>query len=285
MKNTLSPEAWSARSCRQAFTLVELLIVMLIVALLSTLGFVGTKAAMQHAKKTREIGAAKTLITAYLDYANDNNGMLLKGYDKFASGVESTEGKSITGPAAQRYPWRLAPYFDYKIDGTLLVNDNKHQIDADSFYSVSLFPALGINALYVGGYQDEDTMTMSSEVVSMMGQASTALLVFASAGHSSGGIDDTGVDGYYVIEPPNRAGPMWSDGDDSVNPEDYGNIDARYGGKAVCAFLDGAVRLLTTEELRDMRLWNQKAANADNPGYTVNSSGSGGLGGGGGRGR
>jgi prepilin-type processing-associated H-X9-DG protein len=52
-----------------------------------------------------------------------------------------------------------------------------------------------------------------------------------------------------------------------VNAANYGHVHGRYDGKAVCAFLDGSVRILSIEELRDMRLWSRKAALENNPNY------------------
>jgi prepilin-type processing-associated H-X9-DG protein len=44
-------------------------------------------------------------------------------------------------------------------------------------------------------------------------------------------------------------------------------VDGRFDGKAVCAFLDGSVRVLSIDDLRDMRLWSKNAAINNDPNY------------------
>jgi prepilin-type processing-associated H-X9-DG protein len=54
-----------------------------------------------------------------------------------------------------------------------------------------------------------------------------------------------------------------------VDPADFGNVDFRYNGTAVCAFLDGSVRMCSVKELNDMRLWSPNAAEQDNATYRL----------------
>jgi hypothetical protein len=58
---------------------------------------------------------------------------------------------------------------------------------------------------------------------------------------------------------------------------DYGNVDPRYNRKAVAVFLDGSIRLLDIEALRDMRLWSRNAADQDNANYNIPHTGGGRL--------
>ena len=58
----------------------------------------------------------------------------------------------------------------------------------------------------------------------------------------------------------------WAQG---ANPMDYGHLDARHGRKVVASFLDGSVRSLEVEEMRDMRLWSVKAAMKNDPNYKI----------------
>jgi prepilin-type processing-associated H-X9-DG protein len=46
-------------------------------------------------------------------------------------------------------------------------------------------------------------------------------------------------------------------------------VHPRHDSKAVVAFLDGSVRKMGINELRDMRLWSRNAAIADDPNYTA----------------
>jgi prepilin-type processing-associated H-X9-DG protein len=83
------------------------------------------------------------------------------------------------------------------------------------------------------------------------------------------------VDGYFTISAPyntatdNNWGARANQWTSASAASDYGNVDARYGGKAVCAFLDGSVKMLSIVELKDMRLWNKNAVTQDLPEYTV----------------
>jgi len=261
---------------RAAFTLIELLVTITIVGILATLVVGGYGLVTQHARMAEEIAAAKTLVSAYSAYSVDNNGRLMPGYDRTIGEVRLPSGDTVGGPTAQRYPYRLAPYFDYKMQGTILVNGNATKIQEADTYMVSCFPALGMNYIYVGGdYSAQGELTFAGECITELGQAKSSTLVFASAG-SSGGDSPTGsssgkMEGYCTLTPPQESGPMWQGAKWTKNsaPEDYGHVDARYNGKAVCAFLDGSVRALTIDDLRDMRLWSSKAAAANNPDYTV----------------
>ena len=184
--------------------------------------------------------------------------------------VQTTQGQLLSGPTANRYPFRLAQYFDYQLNGTILVNRNKTQIDPSDTYLVSLYPAMGINYLYVGGDISATGVTsFPGDCVTNIGQAAGPLLVFASAGGD--GPPETRVDGYCMLTPPSTTGPMWSTSPWSPTsvPSDYGHVDARYHGKAVCAFLDGSVKTLTITELQDMRLWSNTAAAEGSSGYSI----------------
>lgn len=89
---------------------------------------------------------------------------------------------------------------------------------------------------------------------------------------SEGTRDDNGngVDGYCLIEAPNRTAPVWSNREWTKEARgQYSNVDARHSEKAVCGFLDGSIRKRTVEELRDTRLWSHRASELDDPVYLV----------------
>lgn len=258
------------------FTLIEMLVVVSIIAILGSLGFAGTKAALQAAAKTREIAAAKTLVIAYSAYPNDNDGYLLPANDASIGIIEMPNGDAISGPAAQRYPYRLAPYFNYSMKGTILVNRNASQVDESNSYMVSLYPALGMNHQFIGGSRSNTSFSSSKETLTNRSQAASSPIVFISASNGESGKDK--IDGYCNVEPPNLTSTNWksSEWNPNSSSKDYGHVDARYGGKAVCAFLDGSVALNTIEQLRDMRLWSNQASLQDDPDYKVTRNTSGG---------
>jgi len=260
-----------------AFTLVELLVVVGIIAILAVVVFAAAGTAIQQAHKAQAIGAARNLITAYLAATDANSGQLLGGYDRTVNSLSGPGGVTLSGPAAQRYPWRLSPYLSDDMINSILVGDVAHQIDPTDTYMVSLYPAFGMNYIFVGGdIQSDGSMTYPGDCITRMAN-SAPVIVFASAcGDGSGNPNGDGsagskVSGYCILTPPNLTSSMWNSAawNKNSSPSDYGNVDARYNGKAVCAFLDGSVRMESIDELRDMRLWSRTAAQTGNPNYTV----------------
>jgi prepilin-type N-terminal cleavage/methylation domain-containing protein len=276
MKNCFSTVCSASRRVgnRGGFTLLELLVVTSIIALLTSLGVMGAGKAMEAGRKTREINAARTLTEALLTAASDNNGELPLGFDDRQAELVMPDGRVLHGEAGHRYPFRFAPYFDYRMEGTILVNRNKGQmaqvIPGNNDYAVSLCPALGLNSLFVGGEYMDGEFVLPAEAATRMIQVGRAssLLVFASASYGEGAKK---VDGFYKVTSPRVRTQIWStaDYDQNSSSEAYGHVDPRYKGQAVCSFMDGSVRLYRIEELRDMRLWSRMAAEADDRNYSV----------------
>lgn len=256
-----------------AFTLIELLVVIAIIAILVAIAFPVLQSVTSKAMMAREVQAGRSLMAAFNAAASDRDGVYLPGYDRTVSEVTLPNGTVVSGVSAQRYPFRLAPYFGNRMDGTTLVNDNANQIDASNTYLVSCYPALGINYLFVGGdISGTGANTYPDECATHMGTAGTSLLVFASAcgDGSRDGLTDK-VRGYCILTPPHTTNQIWSTvaWKKTSGAGDYGNVDARYGSKAVSVFLDGSVRLLSITELRDMRLWSKNAAAQNNRDYNI----------------
>jgi prepilin-type N-terminal cleavage/methylation domain-containing protein len=260
---------------KRAFTLLELLVVVAIIAVLSAILFPVVHLVLDKGRATREVQAARTLITAYISYSGDNNGMLFPGYDRTVGMLEMPHGLAVSGPTAERYPFRLAQYYSYQFDQTILVNNNVAQIDSTNSYMVSCFPALGINYIFVGGdIQASGSMTFPDECTTRLATAHSSLLVFASAGGQGappGQSSTKEMGGYCILTPPNETVPMWNGAawKNDSSPDDYGNVDPRYDNTAVCAFLGGNIRMLSIDELRDMRLWSRNALEQDQKDYLV----------------
>lgn len=262
----------------RAFTLIELLVTCSIIAVLAALGGSVYSSASQRAAMVRETSAAKQLMAAYHLYSADHNGELIPGIDATASAMTMPDGTEVSATEVSRYPYRLAPYFSYKFEGVTLVNKNKYQIKTDgvfpnAIYGYSLCPAMGMNFTKVGGDRQLGGFQNTEDLVTREGQAPGSVVIFASAAYKVG---DTKIDGYMSIYPPygkEGGSTNWGGSATSWNknsaPASYGNIDARYNGKAVCAFMDGSVKTLSIKELNDMRLWSRNAIEEDNSQYVL----------------
>ncbi len=260
-----------------AFTLVELLVVISIIAILGAIAFPVVQSIRKKGAMVTETNAARQSVAAYLSRAAEYEGELLPAF-QFSASVDFPNGDAVGGPEAQRYPWRLAPYLQWNANGVFMINDLRKTVaglDPQSSqyrYMVSLAPALGMNAYCVGGYQTASGSLAKTDVATRLAQVERAssLLTFVSARTktSGSGTKDGDLAGSFFVRPPVFSGVKWKAGafDASKAGLDYGNVDFRYNGKAVAAFLDGSTRLLSIDELRDMRLW---ARNAESATYSV----------------
>jgi prepilin-type N-terminal cleavage/methylation domain-containing protein/prepilin-type processing-associated H-X9-DG protein len=246
----------------RAFSLVELLVVITVITILLIIGISSFIDNISSAKMTKELAAAKTLMSGMHAYSIDNNGKILPGYDPKAKNVTDDKGNTIThGAAAARYAWRLAPYIDYNIDNVLLVNNTKMAPKDDSMYQylVSVYTSLGMNVYYVGGHfggqfspdHPRFRNRFGNMVVTNLLQAHTPskMIVFASVYSTHMGKQV----GCWEVDPPSR------------RMSGLGNVDYRWKNKAVVAYLDGHVELNDKKTLSDMRLWSNPAAQTDNP--------------------
>lgn len=266
---------------RPAFTLIELLVVVSIIAILAAILVPVAGSMARKGKMAREINAARQIMVAYAAYATANDGRLLPGYDKNVADVTLADGTQVSGIMCARYPWRLAPYIGGAMDDIFLINETRRKTDAlrhdspDYQYLASLFPALGINGYCVGGYDDASGEgNFSTDVVRTLAGASRAskLIVFASARYtdSAARSSEKETPGFHLVTPPNMWRTKWSRPFDRKKAaSSFGNVDLRWDGKAVCAFLDGHVELLGEPGIYDMRLWSNMAAEENNEFFTV----------------
>lgn len=266
---------------RQGFTLTELLICVVIVAVLGTLSLAGYSMILKQTKQNAELHAARQVITAYLAYPVDHHGQLMPG--RSGTPVPAEDGSEFFGPFAQRWPLRLGPYLNFQYPGVVVVNEREaayyetyeNSSASVALYMASLFPTFGINTTFVGGNVDRlvgeprlnrDEPTYGEFAVTRMGQAHSPgqLIVFVSAGRKSG----TQLrEGYYYIYAPNSSRNWLGGSEAPENPNDSGFVHARWNNRAVAAHLDGSVGLLDYAELKDMTRWSNQAALASDPNW------------------
>ncbi len=277
-----APKASKATS-RRAFTVVELLVATIILAVLASLGFSLVGGMRQKTLLTKELNAGKSLMTAYLLAAAENNGRFLPGDDESATRVWSAANNAwieATGvlqrQIVRRYPFRLAPYMSHRLEGTILVNENLEAVKNSSpgmrDYLTSTAPSFGINYLLVGGHvHRHGTVAMEHECITHSSRSRGSVLAFATA---AAGIPGSSyrLAGYSKILSPQNGSWLNREWSTTSDPVDFGFVDARHNGKALCAFLDGSVRAHTIDELRDMRLWSFRAAETNDPTYFPSST-------------
>jgi len=229
----------------------------------------------QRAALTAEVAAAKRAAAAFSSHTSENNGEILPGYGRHLAAADQ-DGNPLHFPASGRYPWRLAPYFDYDFR-TLYVNEGRKRLqkmDPSNAYGLSVAPSFGMNTYFVGGnyehfhpeglgaYFGKFCVTRAAQA-----HSPSKLIVFASARSNHGGQI---TEGYFEITPPSLTRRIWpATYNEDAHPSAYGHVPPRHNGRAVAAMLDGHVEVLDWEALQDMRRWADPAARADDPNWIM----------------
>ena len=238
----------------KAFTLVELLVVIGIIGILAGFGLPTYKSAMLAAKKSNDISAAKQLITAFHSHLGDNNNVFIKPYD--INGVaKDMSGGELSGEdshEAHRWPWRLAPYLNYGMYGSVLVNESKSFVESQGglsqTYLVSVIPSLGMNN-YLGGNDSSGPSSANINVAvnALQVPKPGKMIVFCTSRSEAVGKKYRG---FYYVMPPTS-----SKYNDDTSSKSTGYISARYNNNAVAAFLDGHVEVLQFSDLTNKAYW------------------------------
>lgn len=222
---------------RRAFTLIELLIVIAVIALLIGILLPALGAARRSAFRTRELAALSQVGAAYAQYANDNADRLLPGYLRgswaraenrrfiaYEGANDASEEARIVGSPLRPYPWRLLPYLNFTYD--MLYVDKNLQRDirdrvpdmserAGFHVSASRNPSFGLNTTFVGGDAHRGGFTPAALVrygafyVTRMDQPvqTSRLLIFTTARGVLRETNGRKYPGYHRIEAPWRATP------------------------------------------------------------------------------
>jgi prepilin-type N-terminal cleavage/methylation domain-containing protein/prepilin-type processing-associated H-X9-DG protein len=242
----------------KAFTLVELLVTITIIGILATFGLPVYKSAMLQAKKGCDISAGKQLIVAFNTHLADNNNIFIKAYD--INGVaKDINGNDLSGEdshEAHRWPWRLAPYLNYGMYGSVLVNESESFIRSQGglsqAYLVSVIPSLGMNN-YLGGNDSSGPTYNNTNVAinSLQVPKHSKMIVFITTRSEAVGRKYRG---FYYAMPPTS-----SKYNDNATAKSTGYISARYNNNAVAVFLDGHVEVLPYSDLTNKAYWMKTA--------------------------
>jgi prepilin-type N-terminal cleavage/methylation domain-containing protein len=261
-----------------AFTLIELLVVIAIIAVLAAMLLPALANAKRKAWMADELSAARQLQVAAQLYADDFRDAVFPGYVRDPEAVD--DRKQLVGyPINARYPWRLVPYLGNSMD-TIYTGKNRavlsrlRQEDHPGYvYSVSVFPALGINSYFIGGNETEfpadQANTRFPGVVTLRTtevRRPSELMQFVSARSALYGGESRG---YFHVTPPYLAARRWADRwTPDLEPGRFGFVAPRFGGRAVASHIDGHSETLAIARLEDMQRWCDIA---DRPDYTLSA--------------
>ena len=165
----------SMHRSRRAFTLMELLVVIGIIAVLVSLIIVALRGVRSAANRTDAMNSLRQLMAAHIGYSGDNDQRLLPGYLDEATltslGIKAELETEVTlgQTDAGSYVWRLAPYLDFNWQ-SLMTDYRSQQVEAamDNEYNAGTYgrgtvgggsldfgigelPSFGLNSLFVGG--------------------------------------------------------------------------------------------------------------------------------------
>ncbi len=267
------------------FTLVELLVVLAILALIIASLLPALSRMRVASERAREIAAARTLMSAWQQYAMDSSGAVLPGYKSGLAAYDAQREPIATqtiGVAASRWVWRLAPYLGHNFNA-LYIGEHERLLreleltDTSNYlYQASVFPSFGLNSVWVGG--DENFGGFNSAFLNLYGKfyvtrlseiaRPSSLIVFGSArgeDAAPGGESGAITEGYFRIRSPFFNTRTWAAQYSATDAASCGNLSNRNGGEVVTGCADGHAEARVPEALDDMRLWSNTASATDSP--------------------
>ncbi len=284
------------RTRRKAFSLIELLVAIAVIALLIGLLLPALTSARGTARQSAGLAALRQMMLGYTVYQSDHRGQVLWGYTPTNIGgvpvtVGSATGHTFGLPVADRYPWRLAPYVDdlwqvlhshAALPPVPTANDTPSAALLKA-YTLSLTPTYGINSAYVGGHNGPLAGFVSDaaghyqpnrgkHVVFHQDEPRqpAQLIVFAEAQARLGEatpFTDQPQAGLHFITAPFAKGPNWrvaAGSIENLRPSSIAGLPiGRFTRVASTAFFDGHAAALTPDQLADMRLWTNNAPTPD----------------------
>jgi prepilin-type N-terminal cleavage/methylation domain-containing protein len=280
---------------RRAFTLLELLVTIGIIALLASLVIVALGGVSDGANRAESTNALRTMMAGYTAYTTDHKQRLLPGYVSTGTladlGIEARykDGTIADPENTKSYVWRLAPYVDHNWQTMFVDYHSREALSSVTsgpeldYARIAEEPSFGINSLFVGGDDVHGPVQKNpwypanpNDVLAATRQSEvknpSRLIVFAPSTFSD---PTTDVDpGRAFVLPPYTnlddadpdpqewtwVGPSqwtlsWQGGEAIIDGD--GVPIARWGALMPAAHLDGSV---STREIGayadDMRLWS-----------------------------
>lgn len=162
----------------KAFTLLELLLSLAVIAIIASLLIVSMRSVRAAAARTDSLGALRQMAVAYTGYSTDNRQYLLPGYidaTLFAAGrpfqaldVTVKDGIPLDPLDCRSYVWRLAPWVDNawetfftEAEPSVLAACQADYLTNNYFgpaspssavpLGISERPTYGLNSVYLGG--------------------------------------------------------------------------------------------------------------------------------------
>ena len=286
------------------FTLVEILVVLVVIAVLIGLLFPALKGSIARAKKTTELNAIRQVGGAWAMYSIANLDRLMPGH--LTTKIQERwdvawayPDESLVPPApfyqendpniAGPYPWRLLDRLNYRWETLIDYKNpvwNAMQV-VEHAEEIATQPAFGYNGYYLGGFWETDghfhePKLKFSKVLLQHGQVDnvvarvasqittpTNTIVFCSSFHAQPGehrhlLDD--IDGSYLAVPRILANVVqWEPRENGVEAfVDTSPPLGRYNGLPAIFFADGHVDDVQMYDLADQRMWIPKARDRGN---------------------